>query len=577
MREEKLSIKQVFSLAVQHHQKGNFQDAERLYKKILQVNPDHFQSIGNIGVLAKKFKKYDVAKQLLLKALQINPQFSEAYYNLGTLYEELKDYQKAVTAYQKALQINPQNTEAHINLGNVYEVLGDHKKAISCYQKALQINPQFAEAHYNLGVVYKESEDYQKAVCCYEKALQINPQLVESHYNLMKIFEQTNNMQELKVSIKNAKSQLTDNPIINIFEAHILNRDNKYLEAKVLLESINIEEVQAISPNEKFKYYELLSKICDQLNDTKKAFKYYLIVNEYDSKKIINQRYKKEIILQKIGDYKNYFTHTNIKKWNNICVPVDRSTPVFLIGFPRTGTTLLDTILRSHPGIVVLEEKPAVAKTIGLFPELSNRELDFLNRIKENDLINLRKIYFEELDLHLDDIDREKIIIDKLPLNILDVGLLHRIFPESKFIFAQRHPCDCVLSCFMNRFAINDAMASFYTLSDAAHLYNEVMTLWKQYVNVLPLHFKTVKYERVVEALEVSIKPLLSFLGLEWNKAMLDFNQTALNRTKINTPSYNQVIKPLYKQAIGRWKRYEEEMREVLPKLEPWIKEFDYY
>ena len=577
MREEKLSIKQVFSLAVQHHQKGNFQDAERLYKKILQVNPDHFQSIGNIGVLAKQFKKYDVAKQLLLKALQINPQFSEAYYNLGTLYEELKDYQKAVTAYQKALQINPQNTEAHINLGNVYEVLGDHKKAISCYQKALQINPQFAEAHYNLGVVYKESEDYQKAVCCYEKALQINPQLVESHYNLMKIFEQTNNMQELKVSIKNAKSQLTDNPIINIFEAHILNRDNKYLEAKVLLESINIEEVQAISPNEKFKYYELLSKICDQLNDTKKAFKYYLIVNEYDSKKIINQRYKKEIILQKIGDYKNYFTHTNIKKWNNICVPVDRSTPVFLIGFPRTGTTLLDTILRSHPGIVVLEEKPAVAKTIGLFPELSNRELDFLNRIKENDLINLRKIYFEELDLHLDDIDREKIIIDKLPLNILDVGLLHRIFPESKFIFAQRHPCDCVLSCFMNRFAINDAMASFYTLSDAAHLYNEVMTLWKQYVNVLPLHFKTVKYERVVEALEVSIKPLLSFLGLEWNKAMLDFNQTALNRTKINTPSYNQVIKPLYKQAIGRWKRYEEEMREVLPKLEPWIKEFDYY
>ena len=162
-----------------------------------------------------------------------------------------------------------------------------------------------------------------------------------------------------------------------------------------------------------------------------------------------------------------------------------------------------------------------------------------------------------------------------MPLNIIEVGFIHKIFPESKFIFSLRHPCDCVLSCFMHRFKMNNAMINFTNIHNTVSFYNQIMSLWKQYVTELPIQFKTIKYENVVENLEGSITPLLNFLNLEWDKSILSFNQTALKRPIINTPSYNQVIKPLYKQAIGRWKRYGN-MIEIYPKLEKWIKEFDY-
>ena len=474
------------------------------------------------------------------------------------------------------MQINPQFADAHHNLGNLWGALGDHKKAISYYEKALQLNPQFSDVYHNLGNLWGKLGDPEKAATCFETALQINPRIAEAHTNLMMIYERTNNLEALKRSIQNAKLQIADNPIIIIYEAHILWRENKIVEAKNLLESVNIEEYKNIKPKIKIKYYELFSKICDHINDTKKAFQYFLKINQYDAKNIQDSKFNKDVILQKIKDNKKYFNSTNINKWNKISIPVNRPAPVFLVGFPRSGTTLLDSILRSHPMIKVIEERPTVTKTTELFLSISKGQIDYLGRISDLHVKKLRTTYYKELDLHLGEIGKGQLFIDKLPLNIIDVGFLHRIFPECKFILAVRHPCDCSLSCFMNRFAVNDAMANFYSLSDTIHFYDEVMNLWKQYVNLLPIHFKMVKYESVVEDLKGSINPLLTFLGLEWNNSLIDFNQTALNRTKINTPSYNQVIKPLYKQAIGRWKRYGNEMRDVLPKLEPWIKEFDY-
>ena len=123
---------------------------------------------------------------------------------------------------------------------------------------------------------------------------------------------------------------------------------------------------------------------------------------------------------------------------------------------------------------------------------------------------------------------------------------------------------------------MNNAMTIFTNISDTISFYNQVMSLWKQHTSELPIKFKTIKYENLIENLEDTIKPLLNFLNLEWDNSMLEFNQTALKRTKINTPSYNQVIKKVYKESSGRWERYEEEMTAVYPILKKWIKEFHY-
>ncbi len=249
-------------------------------------------------------------------------------------------------------------------------------------------------------------------------------------------------------------------------------------------------------------------------------------------------------------------------------------SPIFLIGFPRSGTTLLDSILRSHPEIAVAEEKPMVGAMSKVFKQ--GHTIENFNGLSEADVLGLRNAYFEELKIHLGQDDDGKLIVDKFPLNIAHVGLIHRVFPDAKFILALRHPCDCVLSCFMQTFKLNEAMMNFLSLDQSAKLYAEVMELWSAYRQKLDLDVHVLKYEDLVQDLEGTCKPLIRFLGLEWDDNLHNYQKTALERGNINTPSYSQIVQPLYKQASGRWANYRKQMEPVLPVLQPWIDAFGY-
>ena len=161
-------------------------------------------------------------------------------------------------------------------------------------------------------------------------------------------------------------------------------------------------------------------------------------------------------------------------------------------------------------------------------------------------------------------------------MNITHVGSIHRVFPDAKFILALRHPCDCVLSCFMQTFKLNGAMMNFLSLEQSARLYAAVMELWTVYRQKLDLDVHVVKYEELVQDLEGTCRPLIRFLGLEWDDNLHNYQKTALERGSIHTPSYSQVVQPLYKRASGRWTNYREQMEPVLPVLQPWIEAFGY-
>lgn len=150
------------------------------------------------------------------------------------------------------------------------------------------------------------------------------------------------------------------------------------------------------------------------------------------------------------------------------------------------------------------------------------------------------------------------------------------VFPDARFILALRHPCDCVLSCYMHLFGPNDAMANFYTLEDTADVYARVMGLWRSWAAQLPLRYHTIHYENVVQDLPGEVKPLLDFLGLDWQEHMARPHEHAARREFINTPSRSQVIQPLYQRAAGRWRRYQPFMEKILPVLQPYIEYFGY-
>jgi hypothetical protein len=167
-------------------------------------------------------------------------------------------------------------------------------------------------------------------------------------------------------------------------------------------------------------------------------------------------------------------------------------------------------------------------------------------------------------------------VVDKFPLHMTRMPLIHRLFPDARIIFVERHPCDSLLSCFMSNFQLNVAMRSFNDLEEAARTYDAAFDSWTRAEALLPLRVHRIRYERMVEDLEAEMRPLLAFLGLPWDPRVLDNRASAAKREHIRTASYSQVTEPIYRRSRGRWERYRPQLEPVLPILAPWVERLGY-
>jgi tetratricopeptide (TPR) repeat protein len=253
--------------------------------------------------------------------------------------------------------------------------------------------------------------------------------------------------------------------------------------------------------------------------------------------------------------------------------PGDPSGHVFFVGFPRSGTTLLEQILASHPAIVALDERDTLTEaTRDLFT--SNAKLDRLRNLGEADAAPYRDTYWARVREHCPDLGG-KVFIDKHPLNSDRLPLISKLFPEARILFALRDPRDVVLSCFRRRFRMNPAMYQLTSLEGAATYYEMVMRLAALYRLKLPTPVHDIRYEALVEDLQREVEGVCAFLGIAWDDAMLDFVETARGRS-IRTPSARQVERGLYREGVGQWRAYAEQMAPVAPLLAPWVEAFGY-
>ena len=572
MNNKDSTIKEFFKLAVQNHQKNNLSEAANFYEKILKINPEHFHSIFYLGTLSVQIKNYERSIELLKKAIKINPLHADANNNLGLSFKKKNKNEEARKYFEKAIEINPKHLEAHNNLGILLKKLNKNEEARKYFEKAIEINPNHAGLHNDLGVVFHRLGENEKARKCYEKAIEINSNYTPAHNNLMELFEDTNQDEKLNYAILKAETSIKNEPIINLFKGRILYKNEKFYEAINKLEKISFEDDRAVQEQSRLF---TLAKCYDHLENIDQAFNNFEKLNHISLKQK-ESTINKNIYLKHIEKRKNFFEKNEINKWVTINLKSEKPDPIFMIGFPRSGTTLLDTILGSHPSIEVIEEKPTIVNMINSLNELQNDGLKSLEKIKNNEVQKVRKIYFDTLKTEIKNVDSSKIYIDKLPLNIINVGEIYRIFPKAKFIFSLRHPCDCVLSCFMQNFELNNAMANFLNLEDSAKLYDSVMKLWTQYTSIFPINYHEIRYENIISDFESTIKSVLDFLELPWDKSVLEYYKTARKKDRIYTPSYTQVIKPIYSHASGRWKMYKKQIKNIYPILEPWIKKFNY-
>ena len=321
--------------------------------------------------------------------------------------------------------------------------------------------------------------------------------------------------------------------------------------------------------------YSELAQVYEERGDTAAAFANFTKMNDRTSALPELKNLDRQAFLNNVDELSKLFTRKNVARMSALPAlekePGHANVPVFLVGFPRSGTTLLDQILDAHPQAQVLEELPLLNTVRKASPDYPRS----LMRLDEAERLRLRAIYWSELRAAGADLEG-KTVVNKMPLDMVHAGLIARVFPEAKIILALRHPADCVLSCFMQDFVPNGGMVNFLTLTGSAAFYDRIFSLWQNYREVLPLNVQEVRYENLVADLRAEIEPVLQFLGLDWHEAVSDPAAHALQRGTIRTPSYSQVTQPIYSKAMERWRRYEEQIKLVLPVLAPHAKRLGY-
>lgn len=560
------------------YRNGDFETLAARATSLIQSYPDELVLYTLLGSACMELGDYETAVSNYRLALSIKPDFVKAHNSLGIANLRLQRYEAAVTAFRNAIDIDPRFAPAWFNLGIVYEHQHQWILAAEHYLRATHIDPGYAEAFNSLGTCLWRLGRHDQVAGSYEKALEVREDFIPAYRNLLNFLDQSNQDKKMATVLDRARKVLGNHPLVLYYQAVMAERGKDYALARSILEAVNFDSSDPLARFDERQRLARLAQVCDKLNQPAAAFQYAESSNWLSRELAAENGIHKETFRESVDRRQAYFTPANVALWNPVNDPaLERPAPIFIIGFPRSGTTLLDTILRGHPSLTLAEESPAVPAMIDALASLSDNHLEHLAKLTSEAVQRLRKTYFKNLP---DDVHRgtfaESRLIDRYALNIVYVGEIHRIFPEAKYILLLRHPADCVLSCFMHAFTESSANANFFTLEDTADLYSRLFGLWHQYTRTLDLDVFCIRYEDIIEDVEQACRPLLEFIDMPWHPNLLNHETTAREREFIGTASYNQVTQPLYRDAAGRWLRYREFLEPVMPVLDPWIQRFGY-
>jgi len=590
------TIKSLFDL----YRAGEYRTLLERAQALLETWPDEPALHSLAGSACLEMQDYDSAIRRYRAALAIRPDLAKVHNSLGIACLQSGQLENAANSFHNAVKHDSQLAQAWFNLGIVYENRNRLAEAAGYYKQATLINPVYHQALCSLAKVLWELRIPDQVQEYFEKAVAIEENYLPAHMGMLRFLEQSNRHEKLRDAVSRARRILGEHDVVRLHEGILVDIDGEHERARSLLEAFSITPADAWTRHGERTRLARLTLICDRLDDTAAATRYARDANEL-SREISNSKgIDKSGFLQTVENRRRYFTAANIKQWpditsefrgqskisgeirgqsknfaRNFTLTPGIDDPFFIIGFPRSGTTLLDTLLRGHPSIRVAEESDAVPAMVNRLSGQSDERLDTLANLQDRDVEDLRKTYFDALARHAKPDDGVR-LIDRFALNTVYAGEIHRIFPRARFILMLRHPADCVLSCFMQTFYETPANAGFFTLEDSAYQYDRVFGLWRQYIDLLQLDVLQVKYEDLVADAETACRQILDFLEMPWHPGILEHERTARDRPLIGTASYNQVTRPLYTEAQGRWRRYRTELEPVLPVLEPWISYFEY-
>jgi Flp pilus assembly protein TadD len=482
---------------------------------------------------------------------------------------------------QRAVELAPRDVGAWNALGLCLSQMNCFSEAIDAFDTAIAIAPTFAQAFNNRGVALENLAEIGRAAESFERAAALMPVFVEPLASLSGLALRRGEVESARKWAQRATDCAKDHPKSALALAAVHVVEKKFDAAIAPLEALIASP--AVAPWDKVLAGGLLGDALDGLNRPEDAFRAFA-QSKARSKALVAHRFSGagiETLPRYVGWLTDYFRTVQGDGWKATgksasvdpapIAPVSKH--VFIVGFPRSGTTLIEHVLGSHPDVTTLEEKQTLNEGVLDFLSAPD-DLSVLEIKTSAELEPYRRAYWDRVRGFGVDL-RKPVFIDKNPLNSVKIPLISKLFPDARILFAIRDPRDVVLSCFTNRFAVNSMTYEFMSLSSAARLYDQVMTLAEIYRAKIGMNEHLIVHERVVADFHTEVRRMCDFIGLEWNETVETFADQA-KKGRVGTVSGAQLAKGLNASGIERWRRYEADLSPILPIVQPWVDRFGY-
>ena len=557
---------------------GQITDAAACYRLALDMRPDEAQILYNLGNAQRQLGLRDEALDLTRRAIALAPGLTVAHNCLGLIQETLGQRDEAIASYQRALKLDPSYVEAMSNLGHSLRDSGLRRDALPLYARAVELDPGRAESHWNLGAVLFELRRTNEAMDCYNRALAIKPDYAPAHLSLGMALRQQRRPADAEASCRAALA-IDPNYVEALSFLGELRADRgRFAEAEELF-----KRAIAINPDFSFAYFSIathrkmtsddvawragvesllamgpplgheislryaLGKYCDDLKQYDEAFANFRQANELTKR--YGSTYDREKLTQRVDKIIATFDAAFMREHAAQASASER--PVFIVGMPRSGTSLTEQILASHSRVFGAGELPFWDLA---YMTIRRSELNGQPGADPTAAARIPGLAAEYLERLTSLNDGALRVIDKMPANFLYAGLIHAAFPRARIIHMQRHPIDTCLSIYFQNFFQMGPYAN--DLDNLAHYYREYRRIMNHWRSVLPATaLLEIPYEALIEDQEGWTRRMLDFIGLPWDAKCLDFHQT--DRAVI-TASKWQVRQKITTSSAGRWRSYEQ-------------------
>lgn len=547
-----------FILGVIHGQLGALAQSEACSRKATKLAPHAHAAWDNLGLALMLQGKRAEAKKCFLRAIQINPKDEQAHNSLGTLLRDEGELDKAFTHFMRAIELKPDYSEAHNNLGNIYHDRSQIREALTYYERAIQIDPGYIDARYNRGMAQQKMGQYDAALSSYNLVLQLSPSHVDAITGIANVYEKQSDYQKtheiLQPLLNSGKATVST----AITFAAAARRLGKHGEAITVMEKLL--ERSNLSMEQRQELHFSLGSLYDDQKQYALAFPHFKKGNSlrpYQHDSTSEPGYFTDIITTFSSDFQR----------EKIRSSIDSERPIFIVGMPRSGTTLVEQILSSHPDVFGGGELREVEVAITLLRATTKTQRPYPYFIPETTLASLNNAAQSFLNI-LHELSPSTVhVTDKMPHNFLYLGLIEMLFPKARIIHCTRNPIDTCLSIYFHNFNANHPYTT--DLAALGTYYNQYLRLLRHWESVISIPIHKVSYEQLVSDQETGTRDLLAYCGLPWDPACLRFHE---NKRVVTTPSYQQVRRPMYKSAVERWRNYESYLKPLIDALQNVIK-----